>query len=415
VCRPAALSAWTAELESVFPHLSRPQVKVLAEYSHGMILAGKCGLSSVAAALGGWLGESSSTVRERLRDFYCDGVDKSGKHRRSLEIQSCFAPLLKWVLSDWQSDQLAIALDATTLGQRFVVLAISIVYRSGAIPVAWVVLPAVGKGQWRPCWIELLRCFKQTVPPHLRVIALADRGLYAKWLFKEIVDLGWHPFLRINAGGNEFTPEGTKEAIPLNAIDGGGKDYVCRGTLFKSKKARLGCTLAVRHDPAYTDGWYVVSDLPPEQMNIACYGLRCWIEPSFKHHKSGGWNWQKTRMTRAARAGRAWLVMAVADVLLMRQAAIETPIHALTTHKPAQPQKHSTQAAASPPEPSSQPPAQKHHRRRKRTLSVFCLSLITVQMTLLSNKPLPHGQFNPEPWPSNAFPIQLYAAAVQPP
>ena len=139
MCRPAALSAWTAELESVFPHLSRPQVKVLAEYSHGMILAGKCGLSSVAAALGGWLGESSSTVRERLRDFYCDGVDKSGKHRRSLEIQSCFAPLLKWVLSDWQSDQLAIALDATTLGQRFVVLAISIVYRSGAIPVAWVV------------------------------------------------------------------------------------------------------------------------------------------------------------------------------------------------------------------------------------------------------------------------------------
>ena len=51
MCRPVALSAWIAELEAVFPHLSRPQVKVLAEYSLGMVLAGRCGLSCVAFAL----------------------------------------------------------------------------------------------------------------------------------------------------------------------------------------------------------------------------------------------------------------------------------------------------------------------------------------------------------------------------
>ena len=53
-----------------------------------------------------------------------------------------FAPLLAWVLSWWQGTQLAIALDATTLGDRFVALAISVVYRGCAIPVAWVVLEA---------------------------------------------------------------------------------------------------------------------------------------------------------------------------------------------------------------------------------------------------------------------------------
>ena len=30
---------------------------------------------------------------------------------------------------------------------------------------------------------------------------LADRGLYAKWLFEAIVELKWHPFLRVNSQG----------------------------------------------------------------------------------------------------------------------------------------------------------------------------------------------------------------------
>jgi hypothetical protein len=33
------------------------------------------------------------------------------------------------------------------------------------------------------------------------VIVLADRGLYAKWLFEAIVELNWHPFLRVNTQG----------------------------------------------------------------------------------------------------------------------------------------------------------------------------------------------------------------------
>ena len=29
---------------------------------------------------------------------------------------------------------------------------------------------------------------------------MADRGLYAYWLFQAILDCGWHPFLRIDLG-----------------------------------------------------------------------------------------------------------------------------------------------------------------------------------------------------------------------
>ena len=45
-------------------------------------------------------------------------------------------------------------------------------------------------------------------PHDWTVIVLADRGLYAPWLFRRITRLGWHPFLRINTGGS-FRPAGT--------------------------------------------------------------------------------------------------------------------------------------------------------------------------------------------------------------
>ena len=58
--------------------------------------------------------------------------------------------------------QLALALDATTWGARFVVLVISVRYRGCAIPVAGAVLPATAKGACRDA-----SCFRRssTLPP----------------------------------------------------------------------------------------------------------------------------------------------------------------------------------------------------------------------------------------------------------
>ena len=312
MCRPAALSAWTAELEGVFPHLSKPQVKVLAEYSLGMVLAGGCGLSCVALALARWMNQTFHAARERIRDWYRGASDKSGGKRRELDVESCFAPLLAWVLRDWEGQDLAIALDATTLGERFVVLAISVVHRSCAIPVAWAIVPATAKGAWAPHWKRLLQQFKNVVPKSMRVIVLADRGLYAKWLFQEIVTPGWHPFLRINTANGDFHPDGGAYTPLASLLRGVGSSYHGAGTMFRSKGSRLPCTLLAAWTEEYHEGWFVLTDLPAEEATVGWYVLRGWIERGFKHAKSGGWNWQETRMTDPARAGRQWLAMAVA-------------------------------------------------------------------------------------------------------
>ena len=119
-------------------------------------------------------------------------------------------------------------LDATTLGSRFVVLAISVVYRGCAIPVAWAVLPAGDKGAWRPEWLRLLGLLAPAIPPAWTVIVLADRGLYARWLFQAIVAHGWHPFLRVNLGGT-FRPAGPGALLPAAPVRADGRASAGRG------------------------------------------------------------------------------------------------------------------------------------------------------------------------------------------
>ena len=106
-----------------------------------MVLAHSCGLTAVASILVPLLNCPLNTVRERLRDSYKGADDKSEPSPRTRR-DDLLAPLLRWILTDWPCPRLAVALDATSLFDRLIVLSISIVYRGTAIPVAWKILRA---------------------------------------------------------------------------------------------------------------------------------------------------------------------------------------------------------------------------------------------------------------------------------
>ncbi len=118
---------WTAMVQEALPQLSKPQATVLAVFSLGKIFARSCAISAVAAFLAVTLDQKSNTVRQQLREFCWEADAKAGEKRRDIVVETCFVPLLRWILSRWHGTQVALALDATTLGERFVVLAISVV------------------------------------------------------------------------------------------------------------------------------------------------------------------------------------------------------------------------------------------------------------------------------------------------
>lgn len=376
---------WTRIITTPLPHLSKPQAHVLALWSLGMVVARACALSAGSALLAQWLDRKANTVRQQLREFCDEAPAKRGADRQEVVGETCFAPLLKWVVSWWDGHQLALALDATTLGQRFVVLALSVLYRGCAIPVAWAVLPAGQKHAWRPEWLRLLRQVRAASPRRFFVIVLADRGLYARWLYRRIVRLGWHPLLRINTGGT-FRPAASARYRPLHSlVPQPGTQWVGRGTAFVGPRRRLQCTLLARWDEGYTDPWLRLTDLAPGASEACWYGRRAWIEQGFKITNRGGWQWHRTRMTDPQRAARLWLAVAVATLWLLSVggAAEDTiPVGTLPLL----------------PAPLLSSPRQRR-APRLRLVSVFRQGWIAILVALLNHRRLPTGRFVPEPWP----------------
>jgi hypothetical protein len=332
-------------------------------------------------------------VREQLRDWYREAPAKTGAKRgrkcRSFDVSTCFAPLLRWVVAWWDPacPQLALAMDASTLGQRFTILTISVVVRGCAIPVAWKVVEATRAGAWRPHWIALFEALDGSIPADWTVIVLADRGLYARWLFTTIQARGWHPFLRINRQG-QYRPQGTTCFRSLSqVVTRVGQPWAGRVTCFATKERQLDCTLLARWEAGYRDPWLILTDLAPSAADVAWYGLRAWIECGFKDSKRGGWQWHQTKMTNPARAERLWLVIAVATLWTVSvgcAAEVALPMPVLA-ELPACPVAH----------------RQGSRRRQRREVSCFRRGRLVLIAALCSGQELPLGQLIPEPWPKS--------------
>src|SRR5438105_6891855 len=389
------LSSWKEEVSSAFAHLSKAQVRGLVLWSAGMALTGSSGISQISALLAQVLEQKEGTVFQRLREWYLDAPHKRGDHRRELDVSSCFAPLLCWIVQRWAGEdrRLALALDASTLGDRWTVLSISVLVRGCAIPVAWKVIGAHAKGSWRPYWEELLERLKGRVPADWQVLVLADRGLYARWLYTAIVACGWHPFLRINLGV-KARAKGEEEFDWISRWVGEpGAKWQGEVECFAQKKSRLTCTLLMQWEEGYEHPWAVITDLSPDEARVAWYGLRSWIEASFKDIKSGGLGWHHSKMHDAGRVERLWLAMAVAMVWMVslgRQGDRQRPLPSLEQL----PEKHIARQRMK--RASTQQPV--------RRLSCLQRGRLLLVAALFKTEALPLGRLVPEPWPETIIP-----------
>jgi hypothetical protein len=311
---PPQLTAWNNELQRRFPDLSASVVATLALYSFGVALSKTVGLSNVVLNLSKTLLYPLAALRKRLREFYLpahakSGV-KSGVKRKDIDVSTCFAPLLRWILSLWQGGYLPLAIDVTNLGERFHVLCISVVVRGVGIPIAWKVLYGGMADPWNPHWAALLAALKTAVPDHWVVIVCSDRGLESTELFAAIRENGWHPLMRVKKAG-KFKPTGWgKFYCFAEFAPRVGSSFQAAGRAYTGVK--LACTLLARYSEGHSEPWLILTDLPPEAANAVWYAFRAWIEQGFKIIKGGGWQWDKTRMEDPDRVERVWLVMAVA-------------------------------------------------------------------------------------------------------
>ncbi len=148
---------------------------------------------------------------------------------------SAFAGLLRWLTPDWSAPPLLVAMDATPIRNRWIILTISGLDKKRAIPVAW------DKPAWSPIWAQRWRALAPAFPPGVRVLGLTNRGLYAPELFESIRQLGAHPVIRGNGDGGVLVASCTEwqalqDLVPCPNTRGEGQ---CR--VFKTNT--LECTV----------------------------------------------------------------------------------------------------------------------------------------------------------------------------
>ena len=373
---PEELNRLNAEISSHFGHLGKCLIYVLSLYVYGVVMVRHCGQTQVTTFLSGLLGYSYYTMRQRLRELTYDSVDKRGDRRKALEVSDCFAPLLGWILSKFrgQQRQVVLALDATTLRDRFVILSVSVVVLGCAIPVAWHIQEGGRKGKWNPIWQRLVASLIPAIPDHWSVYALTDSGLYAKPLYAYLTQhCGWHVFMRTNISDGLFKPKGTTQWHPIHHwLTQGMSPTVLQGTCFQTNP--IDCTLILLWDADCQNPCILLTNLAPQDITDNVYTLRYWIECGFKDIKRGLFHWEQTKMTCPKRAERLWLVLSIALVWVttIGQQALDDPQWACL---------RATETQA-------------------RRLSAPVLGWIARLVALCKQQPVPIGYLNPYVWHS---------------
>jgi hypothetical protein len=376
-------------LAARLPEVAAAERRGLAWWVYGTLLASSACQEAVITALAGLAGRRE-TVREALRRWIEGGpaVAPPGVATPTATppppgtLQACLAPLLAWVVSWWHGHTLALAIDATAHGDRVVALVVSVLYRGTALPVAWAILPANTPGGWRAPLLGLLGALGPAVPRSWTVLVLTDRGLWSPALWAAIRALGWHPLARIQER-SVITPLGQERQTAATLVRQAGQGWVGAATAFTGALRQRGTVLIVwapdQHEP-----WVLLTDLAPDQVGLAWYGLRVWIELGFRALKGMGWQWQRTRRTDPARVARHWLVLAIVQLWTV---AVGTRVEDALAAALVPTQLHT------PPTPQPLP----HPRRR---VSLVGLGRLWLQRQLHQARLWRCLWLVPAPWPS---------------
>jgi hypothetical protein len=303
---------WTDEVMRLASCATVWQQEALALFSLGMAAAQDCRMAPVAAVVPGLARVPSTTRRfERL---------VANEH---LDVKSVRAEIGAAVLAQARGQPVWLALDETPQGHapdgpRLETLALRLVYRERAIPLAWVCYrPGAAPAPLPELVTRLITEVAAWVPPSTRVVLMTDRGLSWPALVDQCRRVGWSFLLRVQRQTRVRTPDGRTQAIGDLAPRPGTR-WHGRGCAFKDAGWRDVNVVAVwRRGTA--DPWLLVTDLAPTWQRCTDYRHRMDEEESFRDDKSSGFDWDHSRVREPAHMERLLLVLQLAVGFVLAQ------------------------------------------------------------------------------------------------
>src|SRR5215207_6223038 len=199
---------WGREIGRIVPGLGAWQRCALALFSLGVASAKHCGTARVAAVVPGTAMVPSTTRRfERLLA------------NERLDVRAARVAVGAAVLEQGRGQTLWLALDEThqghtKTGARLGMLAVRLLYRERAIPLAWVCYePGRAPAPFPVLTGRLIAEVDALVPPDTRVVLLVDRGLSWPSLLDQCRRVGWSFLCRVQRRTRVRTADGRACAI----------------------------------------------------------------------------------------------------------------------------------------------------------------------------------------------------------
>jgi len=303
---------WTEEVQRLAAGATVWQQRALALFSLGMAAAQDCGVARAAVAVPGLATVPSTTRRfERLLA------------NERLDVRAVRAAIGAAVLEQARGQTLWLALDEThqghtATGARLGMLALRLVYRERAVPLAWVCYrPGEAPGPFPELIAGLIDEVAAVVPPETRVVLMTDRGLGWPSVVDQCRRVGWSFLLRVQRQTRARTPDGHIQAIGDLAPRPGTR-WLGTGCAFQDAGWRDVNVVAVWRRGT-DQPWLLVTDLPPTRQRCTDYRHRMDEEASFRDDKSSGFDWDHSRVRQPAHMERLLLVLQLAVCFVLAQ------------------------------------------------------------------------------------------------
>jgi len=230
-------------------------------------------------------------------------------------------------------------LDDTEKTDECTLTTLALAYGGRAVPLAWCRWSGKLHGAY---WQQVDQLFDQAqrlLPPQVQPLVLADRGLASPMLVNLIQQHGWDFLLRVQGNTTLRTTKHSRSAPSLHLGElitrPGAPSVTLDGWVFYHRP--LWAHTAAVWRTGYQDKWLLVSNLDLGTGLAKLYAQRMKVESLFRDAKSGGFEWELSRVLFADRAQRLLLglMFALLCAVLLGEAAMragEIPAYGRREH-----------------------------------------------------------------------------------
>ena len=237
-----------------------------------------------------------------------------------IETDALYKPIIRAVLSEWQTTTLFLALDSSMLWDEFCHIRLSVIYRGRAVPLAWKTIEhsssTVAFDDYQDMLAQAARC----LPPEATVVLLADRG-FADTKLMDYLNKTLHWHWRIRVRSSFYVHRQRQRRVKLGHIRlKRGQARFWHNVYITGK--RFPVHLALAKPFGTTEKWFIASDQPTNRDTFDEYGLRFDIEENFLDDKSGGFQLETSLFRSTDVISRLVLVLAITTLFLVSQGTV---------------------------------------------------------------------------------------------